>query len=888
MNVVDEFKGQLYIKSKHLYASWHKVDLHNHSPSSFDYAGNKATAAKDSADYINKAGLSVVMFTDHGCLPTKEFIQEVSRHTDELILRGVELNIFADAFGKPSDKIGREAFFHLLVGFDPDNEYEPDYWLNKLYQECGTENRTVGGNVIKGIKNELDKVIEVLKPANALIIPAHLHSESNTWRSRSLDDIYQDNRFFEFVPNFTALEVTDIKTAEFFDGKHQETKNLEIACIRSSDAHQADQLGIRPTYVLMQKPSFEELKASLGLRSRVSLEEPIKPDCYVSGLHIEGSYLRDMWLALSPHCNVFIGVKGSGKTAVLECLRFVLGVEVPRNSQEQVNKHLMHILGSAGRVKCLVKRQDGSLVLIARGMANQEQFEVSFPDGRVEMFTQVQALGFPAQILGWHEIEHAATDSSVRRKYLDGIAGFEHIAQIESQANLHAEQIKYLHEQAASRYQTFRTLNEQVTSKLEIRRGLQELQDSQLIDLRDKYDTAIAHRDEIKRLTAELPNARKSLADKLKTILPFGQQVLLGSSPLDEPVNQARQKLSSLFSQTENFRVDMELSLSTSETEMQKISMFVDKAFADFSKEYESAVSVLSEDKRRLLDSHRQVMEQTRDLPTLQAQCQQAKDEVQLQLGNLIDLYNEVVKCVDERTEIRRTKLTEFETKLDDPSLKLQLLSTQDSDNLQEYSNKYRDGLTVFQELRTVHASETTLHRRLRKAYEGLLKDLEKGYRLFFTNTEFSHYLTIFENDDLSISFDPVNTGVHKPIDQLSAGQRCTAMFPLLLKLKHGPLVIDQPEDNLDNRHIATKISPVIANDKIHRQIIMTSHNANLLVLSDPENVVVFEGTGAEGDILEQGFLATRKSPVTKHVLDILDGGEKALELRYAKYGKHE
>lgn len=82
--------------------------------------------------------------------------------------------------------------------------------------------------------------------------------------------------------------------------------------------------------------------------------------------------------------------------------------------------------------------------------------------------------------------------------------------------------------------------------------------------------------------------------------------------------------------------------------------------------------------------------------------------------------------------------------------------------------------------------------------------------------------------------------------------------------------------DNLDNRHIAGKISPVIADDKKTRQIIMTSHNANLLVLSDPENIVVYEGKGAVGEVIEQGFLGRRESQVTKYVLDILDGGEKA------------
>lgn len=887
MSVVDDFHSQLMTRSKNAFASWHKVDLHNHSPSSFDYAGNVPTAARESAEQITKTGLSIVMFTDHGQLPTKEFVQEVSKRTEALILRGVELNIFADAFGKPDGKIGREAFFHLLVGFDPNNEYEPEFWLQTLYQKCGKEERTVGGNKIIGIPNELDKVIEVLSSANAIIIPAHLHSGADTWRSRSIDDIYTDERFLEFAHQFSALEVTDPKTADFFDGKHTETKGTEISCVRSSDAHQADQLGWRPTWVLMQSATFQELKASLDLRQRVSLVEPATPNCYVLGIHVEGNYLRDTWLALSPHCNVFIGVKGSGKTAALECLRFALGVEVPRNSQEQVGAHLMHILGSTGRVKCLVKRLDGSMVLIARSMANKDQFEVSFPDGRVEMFTQVQALGFPAQILGWHEIEHAATDSSVRRKYLDGIAGFESIAQIEGQAKLNAEQIKYLHEQTASRYQTFRTLNEQVTSKEEIRRGLQELQDSQLIELRDAYDAAIAHRDELKRLCASVTTARQSLADKTRNLLPFEQPILPGNSPLNAPAEEMRGRLDNLLTTTETFRAELDSMLRTEEVELSRIAAIADQAFAEFSRNYEQAVSGLSEDKRRLLDSHRQVMEQTRDLPTLQAQRQQAMHDVQTQLSQLIALCDKVINCVEERTTVRRAKLEAFESLLADPSLKLQLLSAQDSDSFQDYSSRYREGLTVFQQLRTTHSGETTLHRRLKKAYEALLHDLVNGYRLFFTNAEFSHYLTIFENDDLSILFNPVSTGNgHKPINQLSAGQRCTAMFPLLLKLRQGPLVIDQPEDNLDNRHIAAKISPIVATDKAQRQIIMTSHNANLLVLSDPENVVVFDGDGSNGLIVEQGFLASRQSAVTKHVLDILDGGERALEMRYAKYGK--
>lgn len=887
MDIVNKFRMNLFEARPRAFATWHKVDLHNHSPKSFDYAGNIATAVADTAQKINERGIAVVMFTDHGELPDEGFTDEVTKQTKALVLRGAELNVFADAFEKPTEKIGNQAFFHLLVGFDPQAAESADYWLTHIYRACGRETRKIGGQDIDGIASNLDKLIDCLKDSNAIVIPAHLHTKSDTFRSRSVDDIHTDEKFLSLLPKFTALEVTDPRTAEYFDGKHSETKNAEKTCIQSSDAHEADRLGVRPTWVLMQEPTFSELKASLEIRARISLEAPSLPDCFVHGMHIEGVYLKNFWLSLSSHCNVFIGVKGSGKTAALECLRFVLGVEVPRNSRDQVKAHLTHILGSTGRVRCLVRRSDGSDVLIERSMANPDLWQVTFPGDRVEAFTQVQALGFPAQILGWHEIEHAATDRSVRRKYLDGIAGFEAIARLESDIRLRAEQVKYQHDQAASKYQTFHTLNDQVKKKEELRRGLKELEDGQLIKLRDDYDAALAHRDEIKRLTASLPVARLNLRDRAGQLLPFFAPVLPNSSPLNGAAQQMRTRFDALLERVDAFRNELDAGLVTEEQESQVIVALADEQFSVFTKSFEAAVSVLTDEQRRLLDSHRAVTDQTRDLPTLQAQCQQAKSEVETQLKELIATCEQITALIDERAELRRSSLAVFERKLDDAKagVKLELLSSQNSETYEDYSSKFKDGLTVFREMESNHSGERTLHRRLKRAYEALLANLVDGYRLFFTNAEFSHYLTVTENDDLSISFDPYGNGSYKPIDQLSAGQRCTAMFPLLLQLKQGPLVIDQPEDNLDNRHIASKISPVIARDKVKRQIIMTSHNANLLVLSDPENVVVYEGTGVTGVIVEQGFLATRESKVTKHVLDILDGGEKALEMRYAKYG---
>ncbi len=123
------------------------------------------------------------------------------------------------------------------------------------------------------------------------------------------------------------------------------------------------------------------------------------------------------------------------------------------------------------------------------------------------------------------------------------------------------------------------------------------------------------------------------------------------------------------------------------------------------------------------------------------------------------------------------------------------------------------------------------------------------------------------------------------PIDKLSAGQRCTAMFPILLEIDQGVLVVDQPEDNLDNRHIAAKIAPALLAGKLKRQMIFTSHNATLVVLSDAETIMMFESDGTTGRVEEQGYFATSGSEIAEHVMDVLDGGPEALRMRAVKYG---
>src|SRR5437867_3598398 len=115
MGIVAEFETELFRRAPGHFARWHAIDLHNHSPSNSDYRGDKSRAVDLSAEQILKSGVSVVMFTDHEKLPDPDFCAELTKKTRKTILRGIELNVFVDAWGKPEGKVDKNLFFHLLI-----------------------------------------------------------------------------------------------------------------------------------------------------------------------------------------------------------------------------------------------------------------------------------------------------------------------------------------------------------------------------------------------------------------------------------------------------------------------------------------------------------------------------------------------------------------------------------------------------------------------------------------------------------------------------------------------------------------------------------------------------------------------------------------------------
>jgi hypothetical protein len=125
-----------------------------------------------------------------------------------------------------------------------------------------------------------------------------------------------------------------------------------------------------------------------------------------------------------------------------------------------------------------------------------------------------------------------------------------------------------------------------------------------------------------------------------------------------------------------------------------------------------------------------------------------------------------------------------------------------------------------------------------------------------------------------------------KEIDQLSPGERGALLlvFYLLLDKNNIPLIIDQPEDNLDNHSVATILVPFIKAAKKKRQIIMVTHNPNLAVVSDAEQVIYVSLDKKNNYQFSAQSGSIENKTINEKIVEVLEGAMPAFNTRKRKY----
>ena len=141
-------------------------------------------------------------------------------------------------------------------------------------------------------------------------------------------------------------------------------------------------------------------------------------------------------------------------------------------------------------------------------------------------------------------------------------------------------------------------------------------------------------------------------------------------------------------------------------------------------------------------------------------------------------------------------------------------------------------------------------------------------------------------------------------ITEMSPGKKAIVLLKLLIQMADStcPILIDQPEDDLDNRSIFKDLIPFIRKKKLDRQFIVVTHNANIVLGGDAEEVIVANRNGAKTPNKEYIFeyltgsienniainkmsdCVLPKNSIQGHICEIMEGGQEAFNLRKNKY----
>jgi len=165
----------------------------------------------------------------------------------------------------------------------------------------------------------------------------------------------------------------------------------------------------------------------------------------------------------------------------------------------------------------------------------------------------------------------------------------------------------------------------------------------------------------------------------------------------------------------------------------------------------------------------------------------------------------------------------------------------------------------------------------------GMSKKVQETFRLQLNPSKRRELAALRCRDQYVLKFE-MDDGSHRPMDNLSGGQRVNLLLSLLLETNdQRPLVIDQPEDELDNRFLFETMLPALKRIKGRRQIIIATHNANIVVNGDADQVIQLEASANRGRIACSG--AIEEPRVRDAIVRTVDGGDEAFRLRRLKYG---
>lgn len=617
----------------------------------------------------------------------------------------------------------------------------------------------------------------------------------------------------------------------------------------------------------------------------------------VMRLDVIGGFLADVQLDFADGLNCLIGGRGAGKTTALEFLRYGLGLmpDAKTNSQRYraIDGLVKANLGS-GRLSIELRTKTG--MKYTAGRSAHDAVQVLNEMGTAVPISLDRDQIFSADVFSQNEIEEIASSPAAQLQLLDRFEENEMISidrELETlqrqldQSSIDLRQIDQAAEDALGRASELPVLEEKL-------KGLAE----------------VVGPDASRINAAHVAKSLRTREEKVPGLLIAGLQKLtrdMGSahstfqagvdaqidSPIREGTNQ--EVFKALQEDIARFIQHVSTSIQSVENKARDLERNITKQAAVLAErhaiqeaEYRIIVSASTEQSERATE---RVAMQTA-LANAQSAANERSAKVQQRQAMLNDrsvLLNRVSELCDQRFALRKRVAEELSGKF--PSIRVTIAQAAD---VQEYQERLTDALKgsgvkqgptaerlsqVFlpAELAEVAAKNdiTTLMHRAgfdEDRSKKILSALRAGGIYYTIETAALHDRPCIELLDGDTFKESTN---------LSTGQRCTTILPILLTQSERPLLIDQPEDNLDNAFVYDTIVRALQAIKGMRQVIFVTHNPNIPVLGDAERVFVFASDGQHSSLKQAGTVDECRDQIER----ILEGGREAFLKRKTRYG---
>lgn len=881
-------------------AKWYKIDFHTHTPESSCFPDKNITpeiwlkSAKES-------GLNAVVVSDHNSVGFIKKIEDIKNQFEEKnkfkVFYGIEVCVSAD-------------FTHILIIFDDSMgvraiEDAVIGCLGLTRDNWGNTGEYVTEDNLKKLCNEYGNRI--------FVIPAHFASNKGLGRS----NINAIKRYQDFV-KFSAVEVRTEEDVREYNNKVSANVINDAPLISGSDnplpsdrtKHSVKGFGKIFTWVKVSRLSFEGLRQvfidseyrSINYLELQRLGEDYNPNDisfnYIAGLKFTGiSHMTDLNMRFSPHLNCIVGGRGSGKSTIVDAINYGVGNERDLAKCTLLDKTL---------------EKNGSITTYFN-FGNSKPYQINLSrSGKHTSLTVEDDNGqvkecpdFKIDFYGQKEIFRLIDDDSdVERQDRSPL-----IKMIDDKVSAELFLYKGNIEDALSKLNSLsneyinnqKKLKEMPEIKAQIEKFeaiLNKFKASGIDEARYEYEMI---RTLIQSNAEKLNSEKQILGSFINDIKKLNQYFEQDDANLLKMFNNRGVD----YSVTSQLK-DLNIKIIECLDEKLKTVKCIEESFSDSTlhtelidrkDKYQAALNTIHDVDRDSINSIQNQLQKNRafyeDLKKLQIMQENLEKSIEV----AIDIF------VDKRIELS-AKRREVIKGLELEGIKIDLDIFEHVSrwkaNLQKEFGKEGIFDSDFTKLSAWVLSPNNNFENYKRFIKFLLVDksgdLNNCCDLVFDQRFKRLWSDKQKNDTLSslvriVPEDKVNIKIIESSEEIdindgSPGQKSAAILAFILNSGDNPLIIDQPEDDLDNSLIYSLIVKSIRRMKCKRQIIIVTHNPNIPVLGDAEGIFILD-RNSDGKVTfrkEKGVGGIEEKLIREGICEIMEGGEFAFKKREEKY----